>query len=143
MRENLNCIADVATLLGALLIMAARGSTWGEEEVKVLLAIWGDEKVQKEVDGPKRKPLLHEKIAKKLQEHGYNRDAEQCKIKSTYRPIKDHNNKSGNDKKTSQFYEQLDAVLGHRPASTPPVVLDTCAGGLSALPVKIESMSGC
>ena len=34
-------------LLGALLIMAARGSTWGEEEVKVLLAIWGDEKVQK------------------------------------------------------------------------------------------------
>ena len=60
--------------------MAARGSTWGEE-VKVLLAIWGDEKVQKELDEPKRKPLLYEKIAKKLQEHGYNRDAEQCKIK--------------------------------------------------------------
>ena len=44
--------------------MAARGSTWGEEVVKVLLTIWGDEKVQKELDGPKRKPLLHEKIAK-------------------------------------------------------------------------------
>ena len=43
------------TLQGALLIMAARGSTW--EEVKVLLAIWGDEKVQKELDGPKRKKL--------------------------------------------------------------------------------------
>ena len=64
-----------------LLIMAARSSTWGEDEVKVLIAIWGDEKVQKELDGPKRKPMLHEKIAKNLQEHGYNRDAEQCTIK--------------------------------------------------------------
>ena len=45
--------------------MAARGFTWGEEEVKVLLAIWGDEKLQKELDGPKRKPLLHEKNANK------------------------------------------------------------------------------
>ena len=63
--------------------MAARASTWGEEEVKVLLAILGDKKVQKELDGPKRKPLLYQKIAQKLQEHGYNRDAEQCKIKIT------------------------------------------------------------
>ena len=65
-------------------------------------------------------------------------DKNKKKIKSTYRPIKDHNNKSGNDKKTSQFYEQLDAILGHRPASTPPVVLDACAGGLSALPEERE-----
>ena len=43
----------------------------------------GDEKVQKELDGPKRKPLLHEKIA-------------------------------------------------------PPVVLDACAGSLSALPEERE-----
>ena len=59
---------------------------------------------------------------------------------STYRLIicKIDNNKSGNDKMTSQFYEQLDAILGHRPASTPPVVLDACAGGLSALPEERE-----
>ena len=51
--------------------------------------------------------------------------------KKLYLPIKDHNNKSGNDKKTSQFYEQLEAILGDQPASTPPVVLDACVGGLS------------
>ena len=53
-----------------------------------------------------------------------------------YRPIKDHNNKTGNEKKTAQFYEELDEILGHQPASTPPVVLDACAGGLSALPER-------
>ena len=34
--------------------MASRGSTWGEEEVKVLLEIWGDERVQSQFDGAKR-----------------------------------------------------------------------------------------
>ena len=123
--------------------MASRGTTWGEEEVKALLEIWGDERIQSKFDGAKRKQPLHEKIARELKARGYNRDAEQIKtkiknLKSTYRSIKDHNNKSGNDKKTGQFYEELDAILGHRPASTPPVVLDACAGGLSALPEERE-----
>ena len=61
--------------------MASRGSTWGEEEVKVLLDIWGDVKVRSEFDGVKRKRPLHEKIARKLSSRGYNRDAEQI---STY-----------------------------------------------------------
>ena len=122
--------------------MASRGSTWGEE-VKALLEIWGDEQIQSKFDGAKRKQPLHEKIARELKAKGYNRDVEQIKTKiknlrSMYRSIKDHNNKSGNDKKTGQFYEELDAILGHRPASTPPVVLDACAGGLSALPEERE-----
>ena len=57
-------------------MMANRGSTWGEEEVLVLLSIWGNEKLQQELDGPKRKQPLHESIARKMQEKGYNRDAE-------------------------------------------------------------------
>ena len=74
--------------------MAARRTTWSEEEVKVLLPIWGDEKVQCELDGAKRKHPLHEKITKQLNDKGYHRDAEQVKkyLKSMYRPIKDHNN---------------------------------------------------
>ena len=123
--------------------MASRGTTWGEEEVKVLLEIWGDEKVQSEFDGAKRKHPLHEKIARELTRRGYNREADQIKtkiknLKSTYRSIKDHNNKTGNEEKTGQFYEELDTILGHRPASTPPVILDACAGGLPALPEERE-----
>ena len=128
--------------------MANRGSTWGEEEVKLLLRIWEDEKIRCELDGPKPKEQLHKSIAKKLQEKWYNRDGEQCKIKiknlkSQYRPIEDHNNKTGNDKKTFKYYDELDSIIGHRPASNPLVVLDASAGGISAaLPeTRVESNS--
>ena len=57
--------------------MATRGTTWCEEEVKVLLEIWGDQKVQSEFDGAKRKHPLHEKIARELSSRGYHRDPEQ------------------------------------------------------------------
>ena len=90
---------------------------------------------------------MHEKIARELSSRGYNRDAEQVKtkiknLKSSYRSIKDHNNRTGNDKKTGQFYKELDQILGHRPASTPPIILDACAGGISALPKEREDDYG-
>ena len=34
------------------------------------------------------------------------------------------------------FYDELDAVLGHRPASAPPLVLDVSAGGISVEPTE-------
>ena len=43
--------------------------------------------------------------------------------------MKDGNNISGTERKTCPFYDQLDAILGTRPASTPPVLLDS--GGQS------------
>ena len=115
--------------------------------MKALLEIWGDERIQSTFDGAKRKQPMHGKIARELKAKGYNRDVEQIKtkmknLKSMYHSIKDHNNKSGNDKKTGQFYEELDAILGHWPASIPPVVLDACTGGLSALPEEREEKGG-
>ena len=79
-------------------IMAARGSTWSDEEVKELLSIWREKEVQNELDGAKRKAPIHETIAQGLQEKGFNRDSEQCKtkmknLKRLYRPIKDQNRK--------------------------------------------------
>ncbi|KAK1877415.1 Trihelix transcription factor GTL2 [Dissostichus eleginoides] len=38
------------------------------------------------------------------------------KLKQNYKKIKDYNNKSGNDRKTSKSYDRLDALLGHRPS---------------------------
>ncbi|KAI9525253.1 hypothetical protein NQZ68_009933 [Dissostichus eleginoides] len=38
------------------------------------------------------------------------------KLKQDYKKIKDHNNKSGNGRKTSKWYDRLDALLGHRPS---------------------------
>ena len=46
--------------------------------------------------------------------------------------VKDGNNVSGTDRKTCPFYDELDAILGTRAASSPPVLLDSGGGSLSA-----------
>ena len=76
-----------------------------------------------------------------MSEQGYSRDGEQRKtkiknLKKMYTAVKDHNNVTGNDKKTCSFFDELDAILGHRPASAPTVVLDASAGGLSEEPTE-------
>ena len=38
---------------------------------------------------------------------------------------KTENSKSGMGRKSSAYFEEMDQVLGHRPASAPPVLIDT------------------
>ena len=107
-----------------------RGTTWADKEVKALLTIWGDSKIQEELDGAVRNKVVFETIAKKLQEQGYERDWKQCRtkiknLKIKYREIKDHNGETGRGRKTCKFYKELDRILGHRPASVPSSLLDT------------------
>ena len=111
---------------------SSRGVSWSDDEVRALLTIWGEGKVQEELDGAVRNKVVYVGIAKKMRELGYERDWQQCKVKiknlkSTYRDIKDHNGETGRGRKTCKFYKELDEILGHRPASTPPVVLDSGA----------------
>lgn len=120
---------------------SSRGAAWGEKETRTLIAIWGDVKIQAELDGKSRTKQVYEKISQMMNEEGYNRDGEQCKIKiknlkKTYTTVKDHNNVTGNDKKTCPFFHELDTVLGHRPASAPTLVLDASAGGLPDEPTE-------
>ena len=58
-----------------------RGTVWADKEVKALLAIWGDSKIQEELDGAVRNKAIFERIAKKLQEQGYELDWKQCRTK--------------------------------------------------------------
>ena len=107
-----------------------RGTTWADKEVKALLTIWGDTKIQEELDGAVRNKVVFERIAKKLQEQGYEHDWKQCRakvknLKTKYREIKDNNNKTGRGRKSCKFYKELDRILGHRPALVPSALLDT------------------
>ena len=47
------------------------------------------------------------------------------KLKSDYRKIKDKHNKTGRGRLNWRFFDALNSVLGHKPATKPPVVLDT------------------
>ena len=114
----------------------SRGSSWSDAEVTALISVWGDADIQEQLDGATRNRSIYEKISKKLHESGIERDWQQCKakiknLKQDYKKIKDHNGVTGNGRQTCKFYDKLDAILGHRPASTPPVLLDA---GSSTIP---------
>ncbi|XP_071652596.1 uncharacterized protein [Temnothorax longispinosus] len=40
-------------------------------------------------------------------------------MKRTYKSIKDHNNKSGNDKRSWKYFELMDNLLGKKPSMRP------------------------
>ena len=109
---------------------SSRGSLWSDEEVRALIAIWGEANVQEELDGAVRNKVVYQDISRKLQEQGYNREWEQCKtkiknLKKEYRQVKDHNGETGRGRKTCKFFKELDSILGHRPPSVPAALLDT------------------
>ena len=52
--------------------------------------------------------------------------------------MKDNNNVSGNGRSTCPFYDELDAILGTRAASSPPVVLESGGGGAEGSPTELE-----
>ena len=106
-----------------------RGTTWTDREVKAL-AIWGDSKIQEELDGAVRNQVVFKRIAQKLSKQGINREWKQCRakvknLKTQYREIKDNNGKTGRGRQSCKFFDKLDKILGHRPASVPSAVLDT------------------
>ena len=106
----------------------SRGSSWSDNELTALISIWGEAGVQQQLDGATRNRAIYEKIAKGMRDAGFPRDWKQCKskiknMKQDYKKIKDHNTITGNGRQTSKFFDRLDCILGHRPASVPVVVL--------------------
>ena len=114
-----------------------RGTIWQDDEVNALIALWGEEDTQAKLDGATRNIKVYEAIATKLRDQGFEgRTAVQCrekikKLKGDYRKIKTHHNKTGRGRQTRKYMDQLDLILGHRPASEPPVVLQSAQQDLS------------
>ena len=109
---------------------SCRGLSWSDEEVKALISIWGDGKVQEELDGAVRNKSVFEKISRKMIEMGFTRDWKQCRdkvknLKVAYKAVKDHNGSSGRGRKVCPFYKELDEILGTRAATRPPQVLES------------------
>ena len=99
----------------------ARGTIWTDEENLAIIKIWGEDKIQRELDGATRNPI-YMKIAREMAQLGHNRDWEQCKtkikkLKKDYKDVKDHNELTGRGRKTCRYFDELDEILGHRPIS--------------------------
>ena len=101
-----------------------------DEETHKLIALWGDDNIQAQLEGCKRNKEVYERIAKGMSESGHTKTAEQCrekakKLKSTYRKIKDKHNKTGEGRNKWIFLEAMDTVLADKPSTQPPVLIDT------------------
>ena len=104
---------------------------WSKEETLKLISIWNDDTVQAQLEGCRRNSDVYRKIAKELTEMGYTRTLEQCrdkmkKLKAKYKKVKDKRSKTGQVRYPEwNFFDAMDNVLGHKPATQPPAVVDS------------------
>ena len=105
-------------------------NTWSNDEMMKLIELWSEDIIQAQLEGSKRNAIVFHKIAHDMEAAGYVKTGEQCnskvrKIKLEYRKIVDNNNKTGRGRKDWKFFDAIDAVLGHKPATWPPVVVES------------------
>ncbi|KAG6940383.1 zinc finger and SCAN domain containing 32, partial [Chelydra serpentina] len=106
---------------------------WTEREVLNLIAVWGDETVLAELGSKRRNANTYAKVSKGMQDRGYNRDAQQCRMKikelrQAYQKTRDANNRSGSQPQTCRFYDELHAILGGSASTDPPTWYDSVCG---------------
>lgn len=54
-----------------------RGVSWGYNETRLLLSLWGHDMIQRQLTNSKRTKHVWEKIAEKIREHGFERTSGQ------------------------------------------------------------------
>ena len=73
----------------------SRSTAWTDKEIKALISIWGDSKIEEELDGTVRNKTIFVQI-QKIAEKGYEHDWQQCRakiknLKTQNRKVKDNN----------------------------------------------------
>ncbi|EMP24935.1 Ferritin heavy chain [Chelonia mydas] len=106
------------------------------KETLDLIAVSAGASVQAELRSKRRNANIFAKISQGMLERGYNRDTQQCCVKvkelrQAYQKTKEANGRSRLEPQTCRFCDQLHAILGGDPTTTPPLFMDTCKGGVS------------
>ena len=106
-----------------------KGACWSDDEVKALLSVWREASIPKELDGAVRNKAVLSKIAKRLQDAGFEKDWVQCRakvknLKTLYKKVKDSNATSGRARIVCPHFELLDSILGARPATEPTEIIE-------------------
>lgn len=83
-------------------------NTWSEAETYKLIELWGDDKIQSQLEGCKRKKTVYERVVCSMCDAGFDKSAELCrekakKFKEEYRKIKDKHRVSGEGRKSGNF----------------------------------------
>ncbi|XP_073188269.1 uncharacterized protein [Lepidochelys kempii] len=110
---------------------STRAPAWTEQEILDLIAVWGDESVLSELSSKRRNAKIFEKISKSMKDRGYHKDPQQCHVKlkelrQAYQKTQEANACSGSEPQTCRFYDELHAILGGAPTTTPHLYVDSC-----------------
>uniref|UniRef100_A0A3P9Q4J6 Myb/SANT-like DNA-binding domain-containing protein n=1 Tax=Poecilia reticulata TaxID=8081 RepID=A0A3P9Q4J6_POERE len=94
----------------------------GNNKVQAFLVIIGDCSMQCQLDGTTRNEKVFVEVSERMAGAGSKRTSQQCreklkKLKSEYKNMKDHNGRSGLDRKQWRLFDHMDRIYGHRPAS--------------------------
>ena len=111
-----------------------------DTEVFQLISCWSEEGIQEQLEGCKRNKHIYERLSKLLAEHNIEKTGEQCrtkvkKLRQEYKKIKDSKKQTGGGRIEWKYFEKLDEILAARPATHPPVLLETLK------PATVESDS--
>ena len=113
---------------------------WSKPEILKLIEIWSNDALQAQLEGCRRNQDVYERIARELTEAGFERTYQQCrdklkKLKGDYRKIKDKRGKTGEGRYPEwDYFDAMDAVLGHKPATEPTVTIDTLRDASEEIP---------
>ena len=122
-------------------------SHWTESETKALISIWGSGEVQEKLDGVIRNRNVYETISQELSKVSINRNWKQCRdriknLLAKYRKTKDNNRQTGNNRHNCPYYKEIDAVIGTRPVSEPPLVVQSDTVSEDQQPLMDDSYQG-
>ena len=107
-----------------------RDNVWTDEEVKTFIAIWGETRIQKELDGAVRNKSVFQSIALRMTESGFDKNWTRCRaklknLKTLYKKAQDSNSRSGRGRVVCRFYDELNAILGTHDSTRPPKIIDS------------------
>ncbi|EMP35036.1 Zinc finger and SCAN domain-containing protein 29 [Chelonia mydas] len=115
-----------------------RAPAWTKQEVRDLIAVWGEESMLSELRSKRRNAKTFQKISEAMRDRGYIRDTTQSRVKlkelrQAYQKTKESNGHSGTEPQSCRFYAELHAILGGAATTTPPLSMDSDDGVLSTM----------
>ncbi|EMP34221.1 Zinc finger and SCAN domain-containing protein 29 [Chelonia mydas] len=110
-----------------------RAPAWTKQEVRDLIAVWGEESMLSELRSNFRNAKTFIKISQGMKDRGHNRDLKQChvrlkELRQAYQKTREANGHSGSKPQTGHFYDELHAILGGSATTTPAVLFDSFSG---------------
>ncbi len=103
-------------------------NNWGENEVDVLIGLWGEQEIMSIFEGKQKNAKAYQKLSDMLARKGHHRSVEQVQAKikwlrQTYMRAKDAIQKSGASPEVAYeicpYFDAMDAFMGTNPITKP------------------------